>query len=126
MKLVGILSSEREGGIFRRLRVDLEILAQAHFQRQLRQCAERILHVESVVRHGERKSRVPRSLTEIDVFPQRKSFQIRKFIKAERRPEIGGFVRIRAAVIGVRIPGAVKIETELQRMFADHVINAVG
>ena len=124
-KLIGILTGERESGIFRRLRVDLEVLAQAHFQSQFRQRLKSVLHVEAVVRHGKRKSRVSRCLTEIEILSERKRFQIGKFIEAERRAEVDRLVRIRAAIIGVGIPGAVEIETKLQGVLADHVIDAI-
>src|SRR5208283_172697 len=112
-KLIRILSSERKRRVYCWLRVNLEVFAQTHFQRQLRQSPVRILHVESVIRNRERKSRLSRSLTEVVVFTEREILEIRKFITAERRSEPHRFIRVRAAIIVVRIPGAIKIETEL-------------
>lgn len=54
---------------------------------------------------------------------QRKSLQIGKFITAEERPELDGLIRVRPAIIVVRIPGTIHIETELQRLFANYVVN---
>ena len=92
----------------------------------MRQRAECVLHVESVVRHGKGKSGVAHSLIEIDVLAEGKGLQIRKFVEAERRPEVDSLVRIGAAIIGIRIPSAIEIETELQGVLADHVIETVG
>ena len=119
------MSGERERRIFLGLRVNLEILAQSDFQRQVRQSPERILHVKSVVRHAKRKGRVSRSLTEKVVFTERKAFQIRKFITAEERPELHVGIRVRAAKIVVRIPCTAEIDTELQRVPANHVVDSV-
>src|SRR6202167_4840321 len=83
------------------------------------------MYVEPVVRDGERKSWISCGLVEIDVLSKRKILQFRKFIEAERRPEIDSLIRIRAPIISICIPGPVEIETQLQGVLADHVIDAV-